>query len=247
MFLAQIDRQSHSAAILLKGRTDGLAGSAPATSPPVPDWGRDVKMSSCLNVGGHHRLVGPNGGGREQRIDGGQRPARGAGSDRLRLLLLYGLGLLCLVATILPFHKDETWWVRACDFPRLQIATLTAVTLAGILAFIELNVLSSTLAFALLGCVAAQLAVILPYTQLRPVEVRKTEDVGRSAHPHPDGRQRVGVAEPPDRPAEGPHPGAGSRSGPRGRDRRVVVRAPGRTHCHGIRSGSPIRYPTPTG
>jgi endonuclease/exonuclease/phosphatase (EEP) superfamily protein YafD len=90
------------------------------------------------------------------------------------LLLLYGLGLLCLVATLLPFHKDETWWVRACDFPRLQIATLTAVTLAGILGFVEPNVLSSTLAFVLLGCLAAQLAVILPYTQIRPVEVRQT-------------------------------------------------------------------------
>ena len=103
------------------------------------------------------------------------RAARGAGSDRLRLLLLFGLGLLCLVATILPFHKDESWWVRACDFPRPQIATLTAITLAGILALIEPDVLSSTLAFALLGCLAVQLAVILPYTPLRPVEVRQTE------------------------------------------------------------------------
>jgi endonuclease/exonuclease/phosphatase (EEP) superfamily protein YafD len=116
----------------------------------------------------------PSGGRREQRIDCGQRAARGAGSDRLRLLLLYGLGLLYLVVTILPFHKDETWWVRACDFPRLQIATLTAITLAGILTLIEPNVLSSTLAFALLGCLGAQLAVILPYTPLWQVEVRST-------------------------------------------------------------------------
>jgi endonuclease/exonuclease/phosphatase (EEP) superfamily protein YafD len=91
------------------------------------------------------------------------------------LLLFYGLGLICLGATILPFHKDETWWVRACDFPRLQVATLTAITLAGSLTLIGLTVLWATLALALLGCLAAQLAVILPYTPLRPVEIRQTE------------------------------------------------------------------------
>ena len=67
------------------------------------------------------------GGG---RLDG----ASSAGSDRLKLLLLYGLGLVCIIATILPFHRNETWWVRACDFPRAQIAILTAAALAGILA-----------------------------------------------------------------------------------------------------------------
>ena len=82
-----------------------------------------------------------------------------ARDDMLRPTLLYSLAALCVLATllpfhkdVLPFHKDETWWVRACDFPRLQIATLTAITLAGILALIEPDVLSSTLALALLGC-----------------------------------------------------------------------------------------------
>jgi endonuclease/exonuclease/phosphatase (EEP) superfamily protein YafD len=89
-------------------------------------------------------------------------------------LLFYGLGLLCVVATLLPFRKDETWWVRACDFPRLQIATLSAIALAGILAFAEADFLSWTLALALLGCLGVQLAVILPYTALWPAEVRST-------------------------------------------------------------------------
>ena len=137
-----------------------------------------------------------------------------------------GSACFVVVATILPFHKDESWWVRACDFPRLQIATLTAITLAGILAFTEPNVLSSMLAFALLGCLGVQLAVILPYTPLAAGRGEKNRGAGRTAHPQPGDRQRV-HAKPPDRPAEGHHPGTGSRSGPRGRDRRVVVRAPG--------------------
>ncbi|HZD54523.1 MAG TPA: hypothetical protein VE175_15855, partial [Woeseiaceae bacterium] len=94
----------------------------------------------------------------------------------MKPLLLYGLGLLCLGATILPFSKAETWWVRACDFPRIQIAVMTAATLAGIVAFIEISVPSAMLAFALLACLVVQLAVILPYTRLWPIEARGTRD-----------------------------------------------------------------------
>jgi endonuclease/exonuclease/phosphatase (EEP) superfamily protein YafD len=94
--------------------------------------------------------------------------------------LLYGFAVLCIVATVLPFHKGEAWWVRACDFPRAQIAILTGATLAGILAFIELNALPSMLAFALLLCLGIQLVVILSYSPLWPVEVKRT---GASAGP----------------------------------------------------------------
>jgi endonuclease/exonuclease/phosphatase (EEP) superfamily protein YafD len=93
----------------------------------------------------------------------------------LRQTLLYGLAVLCIVATLLPFHRSEAWWVRACDFPRAQIAILTTAVLAAILAFTELDALSLLLAFALLVCLGIQLAVILPYTPLWPVEVKATE------------------------------------------------------------------------
>ena len=95
------------------------------------------------------------------------------------------------------------------------------------------------------GASAVQLAVILPYTALRPVEVRSTE-----AAPGPRTLRLVIVnvfmPEPPGRPAEGHHSSTGSRSGPCGRDRRVVVRAAGGRFCRIIRAGSPIRCPTPT-
>ena len=91
----------------------------------------------------------------------------------LRQALLYGLAVSCIVATLLPLHKDETWWVRACDFPRMQIAAVIAATLAGILAFTEMGTLSLVLAFALLACLGIQLTVILPYTPVWPVEVTR--------------------------------------------------------------------------
>ena len=96
----------------------------------------------------------------------------------LQALLLYGLGAFCVLATILPFHKDETWWVRACDFPRIQVAVLIAATLAGIMAFTEMSALAWTMSFALLACLGVQLSVILPYTRLWPVDVRRTETRG---------------------------------------------------------------------
>jgi endonuclease/exonuclease/phosphatase (EEP) superfamily protein YafD len=90
-------------------------------------------------------------------------------------MLLYGLAALCIVATLLPFHRSEAWWVRACDFPRTQIAILTAATLAGILAFAELDALALLLALGLLVSLGIQLSVILPYTPLWPVEVKRSE------------------------------------------------------------------------
>ena len=46
---------------------------------------------------------------------------------------LYGLGVLLLVATGLPLLRKEAWWIRVFDFPRLQIAALIGVALAGLL------------------------------------------------------------------------------------------------------------------
>jgi len=94
----------------------------------------------------------------------------------LQALLVYGLGPLSVLVTIVPFHKDETWWVRACDFPRTQAAVLIAVTLAGILALIEKSALAWTMSFALLVCLGVQLTLILPYSRLWPAEVRRTGD-----------------------------------------------------------------------
>jgi endonuclease/exonuclease/phosphatase (EEP) superfamily protein YafD len=93
----------------------------------------------------------------------------------VRQLLVYGLAHLLIVMTIVPFHKNETWWVRACDFPRSQIAVLIVATLAAMAAFLEMSGFNLALAFVLLLCLGAQLAVILPYTPLWPIEVRMAE------------------------------------------------------------------------
>jgi endonuclease/exonuclease/phosphatase (EEP) superfamily protein YafD len=94
----------------------------------------------------------------------------------LQALLLYGLGPFCVLATLVPFHKGETWWVRVCDFPRTQLAVLIVATLAGILTFTNMSELAWAMSSALLVCLGTQLTVILPYTRLWAVEVRRTGD-----------------------------------------------------------------------
>jgi len=86
--------------------------------------------------------------------------------------LLYLLGLIGVALTLGSLSRHEAWWVRACDFPRLQIALLLVVVVAGLLATADLSAPGNqllTLAVAL--CLAWQLAVVLPYTRLWPVEL----------------------------------------------------------------------------
>ncbi len=87
---------------------------------------------------------------------------------------LYGLGCLLLVATALPLVRNEAWWIRVFDFPRLQIAALIGVVLAGLLlahegsgpSFVDAGFLS------LLGiALAYQCYRMWPYTRLARVQV----------------------------------------------------------------------------
>jgi endonuclease/exonuclease/phosphatase (EEP) superfamily protein YafD len=86
--------------------------------------------------------------------------------------LLYLFGLLGVAATLASLSRYEAWWVRACDFPRLQIAGLLIAVLVGLLATADLSApLNQLLALAVGLCLAWQLTVVLPYTRLWPVEL----------------------------------------------------------------------------
>jgi len=39
-------------------------------------------------------------------------------------IMLYLMGILIIVATILPLSRSHRWWVRICDFPRFQVAVI---------------------------------------------------------------------------------------------------------------------------
>jgi endonuclease/exonuclease/phosphatase (EEP) superfamily protein YafD len=105
-------------------------------------------------------------------------------------LLLRGLGLflaaLGLVATLLPLLRKTAWWVRVCDFPRLQIVTGLVLSLpllqAPSLPLAGLPVQLPTL--LVLVAVGYQLSRIWPYTPLHGKQVHDAERLASDADNH---------------------------------------------------------------
>ena len=86
------------------------------------------------------------------------------------------LSLAVLVTTVLPFWRTHLWWVRVCDFPRLQIAIAAVILIVA-----GWYVLDGTLRLVLLFAVAAALAYqvvrIFPFTPLARTEMGLADGV----------------------------------------------------------------------
>lgn len=90
----------------------------------------------------------------------------GAAAAALRLV-----ALVCILVTVLPFWSHRAWWVRAWDFPRQQIVALGLVAGAGLFALLGAPAGWDRWLLAALGlALAYQLALIVPYTRLWPVQ-----------------------------------------------------------------------------
>ena len=48
--------------------------------------------------------------------------------------VVWVVGGVALTGTLLPILRQTAWWIRVCDFPRLQIVAGLAVSLAAALA-----------------------------------------------------------------------------------------------------------------
>lgn len=85
---------------------------------------------------------------------------------------LFSLALIC--STAIPLIHSDQWWIRVFDFPRVQIAVLIGLTLAGYLALSLWRRLRSW-EYALAAVVGLalvwQLISIVPYTVLYPKEM----------------------------------------------------------------------------
>jgi len=89
------------------------------------------------------------------------------------------VGASMIVATALPLLRKGAWWIRAFDFPRLQITLVSAVTLAVLLAAGERssawqNLFAALLALALLY----QAYMMFPYTVLARRQVEDARGAG---------------------------------------------------------------------
>ncbi len=102
------------------------------------------------------------------------------------ILLLLALALLA--ATLAPLSKSRRWYIRAMDFPRVQIAVLAGLWLLywGFADSAAGSVMTVA-AVSMLAVLTYQLFWILPYTQLNNVEVQYYN----SKHEHSYGRIRL--------------------------------------------------------
>ncbi|MBD2766650.1 endonuclease/exonuclease/phosphatase family protein [Hymenobacter sp. BT664] len=106
-------------------------------------------------------------------------------ADLLALLLTlvhwltWILGSLALVATLLPILRQTAWWIRICDFPRLQIVAGLALSL---LAAVALPASPSfgrdVFAVSLAAALVYQTTRIWPYT---PLHRKQVADAARPA------------------------------------------------------------------
>lgn len=78
-----------------------------------------------------------------------------------------------IVATLLPFARLDDWWIRIFDFPRLQIAVLSACVLAlSWLTRTGAGLLHDLWLTALAACAAYQAYRMAPYTPLHAKQVQ---------------------------------------------------------------------------
>jgi endonuclease/exonuclease/phosphatase (EEP) superfamily protein YafD len=104
---------------------------------------------------------------------------------QLLTYLVAGLGVAGLVTTLLPLIRATAWWIRICDFPRLQIVGVMVLVLpaAWLLGFWHWDGWwGRGLMLALGAAIIYQLARILPYTPLVRKQVGDSSPGGSRGH-----------------------------------------------------------------
>ena len=88
--------------------------------------------------------------------------------------LLIVAALLLIAATLIPLSRKRQWYIRALDFPRLQIASVSLLWLAGwSMHEYTADSLLLVCAVGVAAALAYQLFWIYPNTQLHDVEVER--------------------------------------------------------------------------
>ena len=93
-------------------------------------------------------------------------------------IILYIIGFLSIILTVLPFSRLSAWWIRIGDFPRLQIA---GVSIAVLVLFVSPGFVSgyTDLVFValLVSCTAYQFYCVLPYLPFSPKQVEQNREL----------------------------------------------------------------------
>lgn len=88
--------------------------------------------------------------------------------------IVVAIAVFTVVATLMAFVRKSDWWIRAFDFPRLQIASLGFVSLALYPSVFEPQWFDILLVTAVALATAWQFWRILPYTPLYRKQVHRS-------------------------------------------------------------------------
>lgn len=93
-------------------------------------------------------------------------------------IIIYIVGFLIILLTVLPFLKFGAWWIRIGDFPRLQI-TVICLSLAAALLFVlkhSFDAVHIILLILLVFCAIYQFYRIFPYTRFYRKQVETSAE-----------------------------------------------------------------------
>jgi len=100
----------------------------------------------------------------------------------LATLLLGGTSLLLLLATLVAYIRVHWWWIRAFEFPRLQLALLAlSCALASLLWLDPGPWRNASVTLSLVSAII-QFCYIFPWTPLWPVQVKRSAQEAAETH-----------------------------------------------------------------
>ena len=94
--------------------------------------------------------------------------------------LLVGPALFCLIGTVFSFIKNESWWVRGFDFPRIQMLVLIFFSIGLLYFFNEIKGVKYILWASLFVALCFHSWVIFPYSGLARKDVRDVVSLSSS-------------------------------------------------------------------
>ena len=92
------------------------------------------------------------------------------------------IGTLSILATLIPLIANKKWWIRAFDFPHLQVTFLTFVSLVGGVFFLNThNKFEIAFLCIVVLTLIYQLKIIFPYTPFATKQIADTKYHNKSA------------------------------------------------------------------
>ena len=96
-------------------------------------------------------------------------------------LVLVAIGVLMILATVLPLLRKDEWWIRVFDFPRLQITLITAAVIAAYIPISGDSIADHGFVVALISCLIYQAYMMFPYTRLSPKQVQWSKNAAQES------------------------------------------------------------------